>query len=337
MRFHWVVAVGVMACATMVAQKPRNKNDQSGYDQAVRATVLHVANMYVMADATTQPVLTITPGHEVVVLGHNGAWVNVLANTDTKEDPDPDSAPEFQDPEANPDPSSGWIHDKGVVGAMTPHGDVLLFGAAEEFEAAARGANPPQGAAEAAHLLYERLDNYFPDSPLAGAAAFRAADIRWQLDKIDSSTLPSAKEQDAYLRPQLYEGELKRVMKMYPGTDYEAEAAFDLLDDKLCGSWQGLPRCPAMESDLYMRYAKVYQGGPKAAEALYDAAYRQGALVTLYMVNDEKKPADEAAKECQAIADELSREYPKSDWGPRAQVIAYKVKQGIPVYGDDRE
>ena len=43
------------------------------------------------------------------------------------------------------------------------------------------------------------------------------------------SSLPSAKEQDASLRPQIYDGEMKRVIKRYPGTKYAAMAAYKLL------------------------------------------------------------------------------------------------------------
>jgi hypothetical protein len=319
------------------AQKPKRRQDMSGYEQADRATVLHIANLYVMADATTPPVATITPGHEIVVQTRNGPWVNVLANTDTEEDPDPDSQPEFTDPAQHPAPSTGWIRDKGLVGPQTPNGDAILFGAAADLEAQASAPHAPTGAAMAAHLLYRRIGDYFPSSSLAGEAAFRSADIRWQLDKLDIATLPSAKEQAAYLRPHLYEGELKAVMKNFAGTEWDARAAFDLIDNKLCGDWQGLPKCPAMESDLFTRYAERYKGGPKSAEALYDAAYRQGAMVTLYMVDEQKKPADAAAKNCQAIADQLSHLYPNTDWAARAQTVAFKVRQGIAVYGNDRE
>jgi hypothetical protein len=337
MTAKWFGILALLACAAVDAQKPKRNSDLSGYDQAARATVLHTANVYVTADATAPPVITVGPGHEIMVIAKSEPWVNVMANTDAKEDADPDSAPEFTDPGTNPDPSTGWIRDKGIVGPTTPNGDALIFGAAAEFEAQASAPHPPKDAAGAAHLLYRRVADYFPNSPLAGEAAFRSADIRWQLDKQDISTLPSAKEQEAYLRPRLYEGELKRVMKMYQGTDFEARAAFDLMDNKLCGDWQGLPKCPQMESDLYLQYANRYKGGPKSAEALYDAAYRQGALVTMYMVDEQKKMSDAAAKNCQAIADELSKNYPKSDWAPRAQAIAFKVRQGIPVFGNDRD
>ena len=340
MRISYFSAGLVLVAAAVAAQKPGKPgkdDDRSGYDRAARATVLHTANVYVMADASTPPVITVSPGHEIVVLSHNGPWVNVFANTDAKEDADPDSKPEFEDPANNPDPSSGWIRDKGIVGPTTPNGDALIFGAAAEYEAQASAPHPPKDAAAAAHLLYKRVGDYFPDSPLAAEAAFRSADIRWQLDKVDISTLPSAHEQDAYLRPHLYEGELRRVMKMYSGTDFEARAAFDLLDDKLCGDWLGLPKCPEMEADLYLKYADRYRGGPKSAEALYDAAYRQGALVTMYTVDEQKKRADDAAKHCQQIADELAHDYPKTDWASRAATVAFRVKQGIPVYGNDRD
>jgi len=334
------VAFLLLAPALLLAQKGKdrkNNDNQSGYDRSARATVLHVANVYVMADASNPPITTVTPGHEIVISARNGDWVNVFANTDTKDDQDPDSEPEFKDPGANPDPSSGWIRDKGIVSPATPNGDAILYGAAAEFEAEAAQPHPPKGAAQAAHLLYRRVTDYFPDSPLAAEAAFRSADIRWQLDKEDISTLPSAHEQDAFLRPQLYEGDLKRVMKLYPDSPFAARSAFDLLDEKLCGDWQGLPKCPEMETNLYLKYADRYPGGPKSAEALYDAAYRQGVLVTMYTVDEDKKNAAKAAQNCQAIADELRSKYPKSDYADRAESIAFRVKQGIPIYGSDRD
>jgi len=328
-----------VASAVVVLSMPllAQKDNRSGYDRSARATLLHTANVYVSANSDAPPITTVAPGHEVVVSSRNGPWVNVFANTDTKEDSDPDSKPEFEDPNANPDPSSGWIRDKGVVGPTTPNGDLLIYGSAAEYEAQAAEPHPPKDAAETAHLLYQRVVDYFPNSPLAAEAAFRAADIRWQLDKVDISTLPSAHEQDAFLRPQIYEGELKRVMKLYPGTVYEARAAFDLLDNKLCGDWQGLPRCPEMEAQMYLKYADRYPDGPKSAEALYDAAYRQGVLVTMYLVDDQAKQSADAAKRCQSIADELQHAYRQSDYAARAASIAFRVKQGIPVYGNDRD
>ena len=336
MRLPLYIATTLLLPTLLYAQKPP-RNNKSGYDNAARATVLHTANVYVTADSSAPPITTVGIGHEVVVSARNGNWINVFANTDTKDPTDEDSEPEFTDPADNPDPSSGWIRDKGVITPATPNGDLILFGAAADLEAQAAAPHPPADAAAAAHRLYQRVTDYFPNSPLAAEALFRSADIRWQLDKLDISTLPSAHEQDAFLRPQLYEGQLKKVLKLYPDSPFAARAAFDLLDNKLCGDWQGLPKCPEQESQLYLKYADHYPGGPKSAEALYDAAYRQGALVSMYEVDEDHKRSADAARNCQSIADELRKSYPQSDFTARAQSIAYRVAQGIPIFGSDRD
>jgi hypothetical protein len=333
-----VVTAVLLVCGAGVEWAGGQQQAQ-GYDKsAARATVLHDANVYVAADADSQKVSLVTPGHEVVIVERNGPWVKVFANTDVGDDANEDNKnkPEFGE-DANVTPASGWIRDKGIVGGSTAGGDAILYGAAANFEDEATHPNAPKGAAGSAHLLYKRVAEYFPNSDLAGAAAWRAADIRWQLDKLDASTLPSAKEQEAYLRPQLYEGELKKVMKRYPGSGYAAMAAYDLLDNKLCGDWQGLPKCPEMETGLYQKYAQQYQDSPKAAEALYNAVYRQGVAVTMYMVQEDRKRSDEAAKRTLALAEDLKTRYPKSDYAARGASIAFRVSQGIPVYGSDRD
>jgi hypothetical protein len=329
------VAAAMLTSGSAFAQKSKEK---AGYDRAARATLLHEANVYVAADAESQKVSLVTPGHEVVVVERSGPWIKVFANTDVGDDANEDdrNKPEFSD-EENVTPASGWIRDKGVVGPTTPGGDAILYGSAANLEDAAGQPNAPKGAAQAAHLLYRRVAEYFSDSPLAPEAAWRSADIRWQLEKHDVSSLPSAKEQEAYLRPQIYEGEMKKLIKRYPGTKYAAMAAFELLDNKLCGDWQGLPKCPEMESGLYEKYAQQFADGPRAAEALYNATYRQGVVVTMYTVEENKKKADAAAAKTQALAQEVKAKYPQSDYADRAASIAFRVAQGIPIYGTDRD
>jgi len=329
----WASATLLLVTGFAMAQKPK---DKSGYDRSARATVVHEANVYVTPDADAQKLSLVTPGHEVVIVQRSGPWIQVFANTDV-EDTNDANKPEFTDDTDTVTPASGWIRDKGVVAPATPGGDAILYGAAANFEAQAAQPHAPKGSAMAAHLLYERVADYYPNSPLAAEAAWRSADIRWQLEKEDISTLPSAKEQEAYLRPQLYEGEMKKVMKMYPGTKFAALAAYDLLDNKLCGDWQGLPKCPEMESGLYEKYAQKFPDGPKAAEALYNATYRQGVAVTMYTVQDDRKRAQDAAQRTAALAQELKQNYPQSDFAARAAAIAYKVQQQIPIFGNDRD
>jgi len=290
--------------------------------------------VYVSPDNDAAHVTQVDPGHEVVITQHNGAWVRVFANTDAP-DQQGDDAPEFGTETA--DPQSGWIKDKGVVTPATVNGDAILFGAAANLEDEAAHPHAPKGAADQAHLLYRRVYEYYPNSALAAEAMYRAADIRWQLERADISTLPSAKEQEAYLRPQIYEGDMQKVMKLYPGTKFAALAAWDLLDNKLCGDWQGLAKCPEMETGLYEQYANRYQDSPKAAQALYEATYRQGVLVDIYQVDGEKKRSEAAAANTQGLADELKKRYPDSTYAARAESIAYRVRQGISVYGNDRD
>ena len=332
------VTVALLPVTHAARGQTKAQKQAQNYDRTARATVLHDANVYVASDADAQKISLVTPGHEVVIIERSAPWVKVFANTDVNDDANEDdrNKPEFGD-DANVTPASGWIRDKGVVGPNTAGGDAILFGSAANFEEEAAHPHAPKGAAGAAHLLYKRVAEYFPDSPLAPEAAWRSADIRWQLDKLDTSTLPSAKEQEAYLRPQLYEGELKKVMKTYPGSKFAAMAAFDLLDNKLCGDWQGLPKCPEMETGLYQKYAQQYPDGPRSAEALYNAVYRQGVVVAMYAVQEDRKRSQAAAQRTQALAQELKERYPKTDYAARAESIAFRVLQGIPIYGSDRD
>jgi hypothetical protein len=332
------VAVALPLLTTVLWSQTRAQKRAEQYDKAARATVLHDANVYVAADADAQKISLVTPGHEVVVMEHNASWVRVFANTDVQDDANEDDSnkPEFGEDE-NVTPASGWIRDKGIIGPTTTGGDAILFGTAANLEDEAEQPHAPKGAAGSAHLLYRRVYEYFPDSPLAPEAAWRSADIRWQLDRRENSNLPSAKEQEAYLRPQLYEGELKKVMKMYPGTRFAALAAYDLIDNKLCGDWQGLPRCPEMETGLYQKYAQQFPDSPKAPEALYNAVYRQGVVVTMYNVQEEPKRAEAAVQRTQALSQELKDRYPKSDFAARGASIAFRVSQGIAIYGTDRD
>ena len=327
-----VVAVG--ACTAHGQKKP--KDAISGYDRAARGTLVHPAIVYVAGDDNAQHVSEVLPGHEVVVMERNGAWVRVFANTDAADAKSDEDKPEFGE-DASVAPASGWIRDKGLITSATGNGDAVLFGAAANYEDEAAHPHAPKGAAEAAHQLYRRVAEYFPNSPLAAEAMFRAADVRWQLDKADISTLPSAKEQEAYLRPQLYEGDMQKVIKLYPNTKFAALAAYDMLDNKLCGDWQGLPKCPEMEAVLYEKYADRYPDSPKAPEALYQATYREGVLVEMYLVQDERKRSEQAAAAAQSLASEMKQRFPQSDYTARAASIAYRVQQQIPVYGNDRD
>jgi hypothetical protein len=307
---------------------------KSGYENSPRATVIHTANVYIDANDSSQRIAVVMPGHEVVILAKSGPWMRVFANTDTEASSE--EVPLMQQDQPV-QVISGWIHAHGVVDATTPNGDSILFGSAVTLEHEASEPHAPRFAADSAHLLYRRAAEYFPKSPLAPDAAWRAADIRWQLEKADISTLPSAREKESYLRPQIYEGEMKKIIKTYPDSKFAALAAYALIDNQLCGDWQGLPECPEKESALYEKYANQYRDGPRTAEALYNAAWRQGSLVDMYAEAGNQRHADAAAAHTKVLAGYLDKGYPQSDFATRADALVFRLDQQIPIYGNDRD
>src|SRR5215472_7160763 len=126
--------------------------------------------------------------------------------------------------------------------------------------------------------LYYRVYDLFPNSPLAAEGLYRAADIRWQIERSDVLTRPSAREREAYMRGQIDEEWMKLVIKKFPGTKWADLAAFHMLENKLCGDWQGASKCPEKESELYEKYVKEHPQSPSNPEALYDAAWRQSEI-----------------------------------------------------------
>jgi outer membrane protein assembly factor BamD (BamD/ComL family) len=315
------------------AQKPlpREQMPRNG----TLATLVRRANLYSTADDSAGPMAEILPGRELVVVERNGKWLRVFANTDKPDTREADR-PEFGS-ENDAQPISGWMIDKGIVDVNTPHGDIVLFGEADALEEAAAVPNPPPHLAEEARLLYRRVYVMFPRSPWTPEAMYRAADIRWQMQKADASTLPSAHEKQSWLREQMDEDEMRNVMKYFPQTRWADLAAFDLIDNKLCGDWQGAEKCPEQETDYYLRYVAEHPNSPKAAEALYDATWRQAAAGDMWEADGNAKRAAEDRGHAQAIFASMEQKYPDSSFTARAASLIYKVQQGITIYGSSRE
>lgn len=146
-----------------------------------RATALRVTWIYVAPDIGTQKLDRAQIGREMVVAEKNGPWMRVYANTDIQESRDKD-APLIGTDETPP-PVSGWVEAKGIVEETTANGDQILMGEAANQESLASDPRGPAIAARSARLLYRRIVEMFPNSPLVPEAAWRAADILWQLQK----------------------------------------------------------------------------------------------------------------------------------------------------------
>ncbi|MGD0730915.1 MAG: hypothetical protein ABR956_06605 [Terracidiphilus sp.] len=328
-----------VALALLVAALPAHSDKkQSQLEKPMagpRATPLRITNLYIAPDTGSQKVDRIQIGREMVVAEKSGPWIRVYANTDALETQTKD-APIFGHDETPP-PISGWMEAKGVVIETNTNGDQILMGEAANQESLASDPRGPANAAQSARLLYRRLAEMYPNSPLAAEAAWRAADVRWQIEKADASTRSSAKEREAYLRAQMDEDELRKVVKLYPRTRQAALAAFELIDNKLCGDWQGSPKCPEKESEEYEKYAAEFPDGPRTAQALYQAVYRNAVLVDMYAADGNDKKADEARNHAREVAARLKEHFAQSDFAWRAAALVYKLDEGVPVYGIDRE
>jgi hypothetical protein len=300
-----------------------------------RAAALRITELYVAPDLTSQKVERVQIGREMVVAEKSGPWMRVYANTDIQELNEKDR-PVF-DTNDNPPPVSGWLQAKGIVLETTVNGDQILMGEAANQEALASDPRGPANAAQSARLLYRRVVEMFPNSPLVPEAAWRAADDLWQIQKADAASRHSAKERDPYMHDLMDEDELKKVVKLYPNTRQANLAAFDLIDNKLCGDWQGSPKCPTQESEVYEKYAAEFPDGPRTAQALYQAVYRQAVLTDMYHADGSDKKSDEAHNRAKELVERLRAKFPQSDYTFRAGALVYKLDQGVPVYGIDME
>ncbi|MGH9580740.1 MAG: hypothetical protein ACRD2R_07090 [Terriglobales bacterium] len=303
----WSLA-GVLLAATCAWAAP-----------AERGVLAREAVMYLSPDTTSQKLGTVGRGREVVILEKSKEWLHVFANVEQGKD------------------VTGWILDKGVVRTSTPQGDRILYGEAVDSESEAVKRRGRRNAAEDAMRLYYRMAEYFPNSPLAGEALYRAADIKWQIDSRDAKSRPSAKERDPRYRPDIDETLMREVRKKFPDTKWSALAQFSLLDNKLCGDWEGRSKCPENESELYEKYAREFPQSPKAAEALYLAALRQSNLIEIYKTEGNPGKSQSARSKGTALAQQIVARFPESDWASRAIRLIYMMEQEIPTYGRSEE
>jgi hypothetical protein len=331
------LAIGLaLVCAALSARADKKPPPQVKPMAGPRATVLRVTWLYISPDIHSQKVDKEQIGREMVIAEKSGLWMRVFANTDIEEQHNDKDTPMVGEDETPP-PISGWIEAKGIVEESTPNGDQILMGAAATQEALASNPRGPANAAQSARLLYRRVAEMFPNSPLVPDAAWRAADIQWQLEKTDAATLPSSHERNPVFRQQMDEDELKKLIKYYPHTRWAALAGFDLIDNKLCGDWEGSTQCPEKEADLYLKYANEYPDGPRTARALYEAVYRFAVLNDMFAANSDDRKSNDARNQAHSAAAQLKSHFADSDYTMRAAALVYKLDEGIPVYGIERE
>ncbi len=280
-------------------------------------------------DESSGKLASMERGHEVVVLDRSRGWIKVEAEVT--------GTPLFLRNDETPGGRTvtGWMQDKGIIRPNTPNGDRIVFGEAADSEHEASRRRGRRGAADEAMRLYALLAEFMPDSPLAGEALYRAGDIQWQIQKAQLQQRPSSRERDPGMREQLDESLMKKVIKKYAGTKWADLAAFTLIDNKVCGDWQAEAKCPEKESDIYEKYAAEHTQSPAAPEALYNAAWRQAALIDIYKSDSNQSKAENAKKRATALCQRIMSQYGSNvDWSTKAQKLLYVVEQGIPTFGN---
>ena len=297
--------------------------------QAQRGTLVHEETIRVSPSADTAKLGEAGRGHELVIIETSRDWTHVEAIIrEPKKDADED------DPGSEGKTITGWVLSKALVNLTTPNGDKIIFGEAADSEDEASRRRGRRDAAQDAMRLYYRVYDLFPTSPLAAEGLYRAADIRWQIERSDVLTRPSARERDSYMRGQIDEQWMKLVMKKYPGTKWADLAAFHLLENKLCGDWQAASKCPDKEADMYEKYAKEHEQSPAAPEALYQAAWRRSALIEIFRTEANQKKSEEAKNRSLDLAQRIVSQYPQSDWSSRALTLIFYVQNSVPTYGN---
>ncbi len=299
------------------------------FGQGPRGTLVAEESVRVSPSADAAKLADAERGHELIILNSTHDWTQVEAILkEPRRDADED------DPESRGKTVTGWVSSKALVTNSTPNGDKIVFGEAADSEDQASRRRGRRDAAQDAMRLYYRVYDLFPTSPLAAEGLYRAADVRWQIERSDVMTRPSAREREAYMRGQIDEQWMRLVMKKFPGTKWADLAAFHLIENKLCGDWQGASKCPDKEADLYESYAKDHEQSPAAAEALYDAAWRRSALIEIYKTEANQKKSEESKNRSLALAQRIVGQYGQSDWALRAQKLIFYVQQGVPTWGN---
>jgi hypothetical protein len=297
--------------------------------QAPRGTLVSEESIHVSPSTESAKLADVARGYELVVLDHNPEWTQVEAIMAQPRHEESDDEEE-QDVKT----ITGWVHSNAVVSTTTTDGDKIIFGEAANSEDQASRRLGRRDAAQDAMRLYYRVYDLYPNSPLAGEGLFRAADIRWQIERQDVLTRPSAREREAYMRGQINEDWMHLVTKKFPGTKWADLATFRMIDNKLCGDWQAASKCPEKEADLYEKYVKEHPQSPAAPEALYDAAWRRSALIEIYKTEANRKKSDESKSRAVELAQKIVSEHPQSDWANRAQTLIFYIQQGIPTFGN---
>src|SRR3984957_12570787 len=154
--------------------------------EAQRGTLVHQETIRVSPSADSARVGEANRGNELIIIDASRDWIHVEAILRA-----PSNEEGATEDEAEGKAITGWVMNRSVVRSTTQDGDRIIFGEAADSEDQASRRRGRRDAAQDAMRLYYRLYDLMPASPLAAEALYRAADIRWQIERSDVMTRPS--------------------------------------------------------------------------------------------------------------------------------------------------
>src|ERR1700751_3205195 len=147
--------------------------------QALRGTLVHEETLHVAPSADAARLSQVDRGHELIIIETSRDWTHVQAiMMEPRRERDEDEEDEAKT-------VSGCLSSKAVIISTNPDGDKIVFGEARDSEDEASRRRGRREAAKEAMRLFYRVYDLFPNSPLAAEGLYRAADIRWQIEKSD--------------------------------------------------------------------------------------------------------------------------------------------------------
>jgi len=188
---------------------------------ALRGTLVHEETIRVAPSADAARVGEANRGNELIIIDTSRDWVHVEAILRP-----PSNEEGATEDEAEGKTITGWVPKQALISSTTQDGDRIIFGEAADSEDQASRRRGRRDAAQDAMRLYYRVYDLMPASPLAAEALYRAADIRWQIERSDIMTRPSARARESYMRGQMKEDWMKLVIKKYPTTKWADLASF---------------------------------------------------------------------------------------------------------------
>ena len=140
-----------------------------------------------------------------------------------------------------------------------------------------------------------------------------------------------------HLREQIDDEEFRKLKKNYPHSKWADLADWDMLDNKVCGDWQGSTKCPEKESEMYEKYAQEHPESPRAPEALYNAVYRQGGVEQHVLRQWRRQKGRRGRGKSRNHRRYHCHQISPINYAARAASLVYQLQESIPIYGADRQ